>query len=330
MSTFTKTIIVDLTHEVSEGEYYNTIADATNYLINNEIGGNIIVETGEYILDGTYEEEDGVIFNDKSTIYIPSNTTVTGRGNVVIRVTNQNKSAFINYNLATGDDHITITGFKIVIACGTSAYSSHLIFMQNVSDSVIEKITIEAPTSGNPKGIDPTSSAILFYATQHNCMRNTVKQCCIRDYGATVSDPLGTQYNYGAGLSFAKEENSTGICCDSIVKNNHITGCYDNLYCSFAERITVTGNIFSKAGYTMKDGYDYYALNISLARCKRMIISGNQINDTDPALGSHGLYPSGCEGCIYSGNIFYGNADGGLKIRYAGTNIANNYYSAAA
>ncbi|MFA6471451.1 MAG: hypothetical protein WCU00_05350 [Candidatus Latescibacterota bacterium] len=41
-------------------------------------------------------------------------------------------------------------------------------------------------------------------------------------------------------------------------------------------------------------------------------------NETDPTTGSHGIYPSGCEGLIISENIVYGNHGNGIKPRFAG------------
>jgi hypothetical protein len=148
MSQFTKTIIVDSDHDRVVGEYYKTIMDATYYFISNSIGGTIIVESGEYFIDGRYEEEG---LNDKRTIRILSYTTLIGRGNVVVKVTNPNQNAFRNFHInddVNKDSNIILSGFKIVIACGYyNKYENHLIFMQNVSNSRFEKLTIDAPTA---------------------------------------------------------------------------------------------------------------------------------------------------------------------------------------
>lgn len=332
MSTFTKTIIVDLTHDVSEGEYYKTIADATNYFIKKEIGGKIIIETGEYILDGTYEEKSGNIINDKRTIFIPLNTTLIGRGNVVVKVTNPSLMAFANAHWTDGDNHITLSGFKIIVASDTGPYSEHLIRMQNVSDSIIEKIYIEAPINDNPRGVNPEKFAILFYSNGHDCARNKVIQCVIKNYG--TADPVLPGYNYGNGIGFTRNI-SPFICCDSIVKNNYVSECFFNLTITDAQRMIVQGNILSRATGQISVVHPAWtevknALNISLGACTDVIIRGNQCNETDSTTGAHGIYPSGCERVVISGNVVCGNRDCGIKPRFTGTNIVDNYYSEAA
>jgi hypothetical protein len=146
MSSFTKTIIVDRT----ASSYPHTIREGVDQLPAQ--GGVVIVEAGEYEIDGTNSTED------KRSVSIPSNVTLIGRGNVVVKVTQPGTEvnpihAFTNADQTNGNTNITITGFKIVVACGESGpYNSHLIFFQNVSDCLIEKITIVAPESENYKG----------------------------------------------------------------------------------------------------------------------------------------------------------------------------------
>jgi hypothetical protein len=62
MCAFTKTLIVD----VNGGGDYLTIKEAAYDLYSQGNGGVIIVESGNYYIDGT---------GDKTTIYIPSNNT---------------------------------------------------------------------------------------------------------------------------------------------------------------------------------------------------------------------------------------------------------------
>jgi hypothetical protein len=334
MSTFTKTKIVD----ADGGGDYTSIREATKYFIDNNIGGIVYVESGLYEIDGT---NNGV---DKRRIEIPSNVTLIGHGNVVIKVTAPDQSAFMNYNQETGNDRITITGFKIVVACGTNGpYNTHLIFMQNVSNSVIEKLTIEAPydqdhpNETNPRGVAWGKYAILFYArdydVRHDCKNNIIRQCFINNFGNIDPYDQGvkTKYKYGNGIGFSQHNQSEGICSENIVKNNYVALCHTNLYCLYAERNTIKGNIFIKAiGYDSGD--PGLAINIGLERCKNMVLIGNQINETDKEstpnkTGSHGLYPSGCKGLIVKGNVFFKNADAGIKIRFTCNAALNQDYS---
>ena len=107
MSSFTKTKIVDC----DGGGDFSTIREATDYFINNNIGGVIYVESGVYEIDGTN------INGDKRTVIVPSNTTIIGRGNVEVRVTQPGTEeepiqAFTNSDWQDGNERITISGFK--------------------------------------------------------------------------------------------------------------------------------------------------------------------------------------------------------------------------
>lgn len=321
MSQYTKTIIVDPSRPPS------TIGAGIVAL--GVSGGTVIVEAGTYDIGGSGEPP----------VSIPSNVTLIGRGNVVVRVTQPGTDpnwvhAFTNSDHTGGNTNIVLSGFKIVVTCGNSGpYNSHLIFMQNVSDSVIEKITIEAPASGNPKGVDQNQYAILFYSNGHDCQRNTIRQSVIRDFGRTKTDePIeNDKYKYGHGIGFSKQSGATGICCDSVVRNNHVSSCFFNIDCLYAERIIILGNIFVRAiGKQITTNDTKYALNASLYRCKNITVLGNQLNDTDPTVGSHGIYPSGCEGLVIMGNVVSGNRESGIKPRFTGTvetPCTDTYYS---
>ena len=293
MGEFTKTIIVDLDHDEDPGHYRKTIKAAVGDL--GTSGGMVIVEAGVYTI-GTGD-----------MIEVPSNTTIIGRGNVEIRVTAPGISVFRNYHFNVTpyyDARIVLSGFKIVVACPSDAYNNHLIWMQNVSDCLIEKITIEAPSDINPYGIKPGSFAILLYSFSSDkyCHSNIIRQCVIREFGATVSSV--NKYGYGIGLT--RQKDTQYFCCDTIVKNNHVSGCLTSLYCSFAERIIIQGNIFTRNK----------EMNISFDQVKNTIVKGNQINESDAETGSHGFYPSGCEGLIILGNIVFGNRESGIKPRF--------------
>ncbi len=133
MSLFSKTVIVDSDHIEEQGKYYQTIEKAAKYFRDNEIGGVIIVESGTYIIDGT---------GYKTTVLIPKNVTIIGRGNVIVKVTDENQIAFRNADWVNGNERITISGFKIIVECNTIPYNKHLVDFRNVKNCIIEKLTI--------------------------------------------------------------------------------------------------------------------------------------------------------------------------------------------
>jgi parallel beta-helix repeat protein len=296
MSSFTKTIIVDQT----DPNYPNTIQEGVSLLPTE--GGVVYVESGEYIID-----------SDTETVKIPSNTTLIGRGNVVVKVTQPGTelnpiNAFRNANLSTGNTNITITGFKIQVACENNPYRSHLIFLQNVSNCRLEKLYIEDVSAyGVYRDTTPTKVeeyvAIYIYSNGHNCKNNTIIQCRIKNFGKDTG-----ALNFGYGICFNTQNAATGICCDSIVKNNYITNCLTNLYSAHSERILIRGNIFRESR----------VCHINITQCKNWIIKGNQMNFADSEIGSHGVYLSGCEGSIIAGNIVHNNRKDGIKLRHAG------------
>jgi hypothetical protein len=292
MSQYTKTLIVDA--DGGQGVYTNIQSAALALTPPTGNGGVIIVERGVYNIE-----------DQNDLIQIPSNTTLIGRGNVVVNVITSDQSAFTNSNHNVGNTNITITGFKIKVACGDDGpYNSHLIFFQNVSDCLIEKLTIDAPEGENWKGVATDKYAIYIYSNGQDCKRNTIRQCHITRFGRTIPNPPTRMYGYGIG--FNRQGGTSGICCDSIVKNNYITNCLTNLYSAHSERILIRRNIFRESR----------VCHINITQCKNWIIKGNQMNFADSEIGSHGVYLSGCEGSIIAGNIVHHNGGDGIKLRY--------------
>lgn len=138
MGAFSKTLIVDLDHVEVEGQYYQTIENAAKYFRDHTIGGTIIVESGEY-----------TIASLSDTVFIPSNVTLIGSGNVVVNVTS-NQTAFTNSDHINGNNNITLTGFKIVVTddVDTNEYEGQVIDLRNVTNCILEKLYI---TTTNPQ-----------------------------------------------------------------------------------------------------------------------------------------------------------------------------------
>jgi hypothetical protein len=327
MSSFTKTLIVD----ADGGGDYKTIRQAAKYFIDNQIGGVIYVESGEYVIDGTHNDQDPNV-PDKRTVLIPNNTTLIGRGNAIVKVTAADQSAFRNEPDDTGtNNHITLIGFKIIVACGTEEeypytpipYASHLIDFRNVSNCTIEKITIDTPDNLNPGGVELDWYAILIYSNGKDCVNNIIRQCHIEKFGNTIinTPPAEPTYNWGSGIGLSRNINLPDYNCkNNIIKNNYVAYCHPCLYCFFAEQNIIRGNIFKKGiGEDARTSPSIYGCNINIVQCKNMVIIGNQVNETDPNTGGHGLYPSGCTSCVIMGNIFNKNRDAGIKIRFAGS-----------
>jgi len=80
-------------------------------------GGVVIVEEGEYEIDGT---------GYKTTVDVPDNCTIIGRGDVLLTVT-ANVPLFKNEDFGViGKSRILISGFKIHVNLTSGTYSNHL------------------------------------------------------------------------------------------------------------------------------------------------------------------------------------------------------------
>ena len=153
MSEFTKTVIVDPT----ETGYPHTIQDGINEIWDPPTVtacGVVIVEQGVY-----------EISSESDIVKIPSNVTLIGRGNVIVKI-NGDFTAFQNFDQANGNSRIRISGFKIVVGeAAQQPYNSDVIYMKNVSDSIIEKLTITSEEGEYAKGIYPVSYTHLTLPT---------------------------------------------------------------------------------------------------------------------------------------------------------------------
>ena len=184
MSEFTKTLIVDSSLQNPVYPYYNSIKKAAQYFINHvpPIGGVIIVERGTY----TFDEEDDYPTNNnwRTTVYIPSNVTIIGRGNAVIEV-NNNVPVFKNADQSGGNERITISGFKIVVKFGDEKFSKNVIDLKAVTKCVIEKMYITYDQT-KTNGVHYENAAIAIWGSlsPERYSRDTIiRQCSVVDYG---------------------------------------------------------------------------------------------------------------------------------------------------
>jgi parallel beta-helix repeat protein len=297
MSAFTKTLIVDA--DPNAPSDYHDIATAANYL-SGVGGGKIIVEAGEYEIDGTA---------GKLTVDVPSNTTIIGPGNVIVKVT-ANVPAFRNLHYNSGSDsNIVISGFKIIIAYEENDYSTHPIWLQNTINCIVEKVYVTSKyVVGETETlyrIDNNSNAIFLYGTAANGSHdNTIKQCWVEDYGKTEGD----EYYYGSGIGlFASSETEDNYIARNIVINNFTSNTLYGCYMVGARQTVVRGNVFSCANFSSGD---IRSTGISSRYCDGSSIIGNIMRNNI----SHGIYISNSSNCTVFGNISSQNEECGIKV----------------
>lgn len=292
MSKYSKVIIVN--------PYYGpTIREALDRLSN---GGYIIVESGIYTID----DED-------NRLMIPSNTTLIGKGNVVINVKG-NVRAICNKSSEDGNERITISGFKIVVCKEATPYNNHLVFFQNIKNSLIKNLTITMEQDFLSQGIISGNAAILLYSAgeEKYCSDNTISQCHIDYYGKIYN----TNYNFGNGIVLSTYETNISKCKNNLLKNNRVLGCATNCYLINSSNNTITDNIFSmsQGGIQGHDG-------ILLWKSCNNILSNNICNNN----AEHGIYSSGCKHCTIQNNILHANAASGIQLRFANPNVSDEY-----
>ena len=303
MSAFTKTLIVDASHQEVVGQYYQTIKKATQYFIDREIGGTIIVEQGEYL----FNEQD-ITGNWNTTVYVPSNVTIIGTGNVVIRITTVNNiSVFKNASPSEGNTNIKIEGFKIIYdGPENEMLTMHPVFLTNCSKCRLKNLTIT--TNNKPVFIDADNivSAIYFYSPE----MVTIEGCRIHDFGAINSD----KYFYGGGIELYE-----------------------------SSRCIIKNNIISQVGFTpiLEIGSNMLNISSNIVFDIKVVVSGIQMGTTNSVVKgnivnkagneivtSHGYYSSGGKNAAVFGNIFNGNSKSGVHLRYADiTKLDTLYYA---
>ena len=319
MSVFTKTLIVDGSLINPNPPYFNAIKAATQYFIDHQVGGTIIVEQGIYDFDEA-DDFEGLNVNTKTTVYIPSNVSIIGNGNVVIRITRSDISAFKNAN--TSNTNIKISGFKIIYdgPADTEEHpklSTHLVYLTNCSKCRLKNLTI----TSNNKNIDREAFAICITSnTQNTCWGNIIEGCRIYDFGSASPG------YYGGGIMVSGSTQLTNPQFN-IIKNNIISQvgsisgdeeCKGSGILIFynvdpndpdepavPNNMIISNNILFDLKGNHTEGVSSRAINYVL---KGNIFDGCRV---------HGFYPSGATKCAAFGNISVNNDSTGIHLRYA-------------
>ncbi len=236
MSDFTKTVMVDPDGPYIQYLRYLSIQDAVNDTYIQSRGGTIIVEQGTYTI------------GSGQTPMIPSNTTLIGRGNAVIKIDNGDESAFraANHANTNSNSRIVISGFKIIVKVDN--YANHAIWLQNTSDCIVEKVYVTSLDGETYYPIDNNSNAILLRATVDNkCINNTVRQCSVVNYGRFYSGV----YDYGSGITVfsytPSEQPQTKYCKRNSIINNYTDHTLHGCILNGALETSVLGNVFINA-----------------------------------------------------------------------------------
>ncbi len=270
MGNFTKTVIVAPDNPDPNLQTINQgIAALLGY------GGVVIAEQGTYEIDG--------VTTGKETIEVPSNVTIIGRGNAVIEVTG-NYSAFKNADQTNGNERIQIEGFKIQQNC-SELYEQHLILMNSVTDSVLERLYIEDTST---IGVEALNGAAICFT--NSCTGNTLSQCTIAGFGKEYVAGEETYLNYGFGVVFSVD------CERNTIKNNSIQGCSTALYLRLCNNNIITSNVISDTSKVINQKGGTGAL---IEDSEFTSFRNNQLYNT----AGKAVYISSSNGCTITGNV---------------------------
>ncbi len=271
-----------MTIHVEPGSPIPTIPYAISQL--GDKGGIIIVESGEYDINSS----DDVAF-------LPSNITIRGRGaSSVIKVNSVWNAAFKN---VAPIKHLAISDLQLRIATpGENTYTGNLVNLSRVNDVNLENIRIDADNSqiGSKGEIKITNTGIFLDSCN----------------GARIRDCKAS----GVFMAYYMQN-----CQWGRIQDNDAEGCFCNCFVNASEHIKITDNFFHDSLYTGPAGGLHALLEgsdgVLAMDSKYLTISSNHlVNNSE-----HGLYLSGCTGCVENGNIILGNGEQGMQIRYSGT-----------
>ena len=295
MAEFTKTIIVDTTHAEQAGQYYQTIQAAVNYLSNNTTGGVIIVEAGTYSVS--------------STISVPSNTTIIGRGYVTISVS-ADVPVFQNTNYNSGvNSRIVISGFTIDINYSSTTYNQSVIDMKRVSNSIIEKITFKVTSSG---GVSNGRASVRFEGDASNlCEGNVITQCYVSDFGKYYN----SIYYYGHGVYLKT------YCKRNVINDNYFRNCQGHIFIEdhSEENIISNNTIYSSPS----SGADYEGIHILSSHYN--CVEGNTIDGAEA--GNHGIRIEQSKGYSVQNNVCKSLPGNGILLDSASVSYPSDFNS---
>jgi parallel beta-helix repeat protein len=260
MSEFTKTIIVD----GDGGGDETNIAAAITALGGN--GGVIYVE---------YFYNNGNYYPITNPISVPSNVTLIGKGNVILNVTS-NESVFVNSQQLTGNERISISGFKIKIAYVEDDYTHPVVHFKQVTNCILEQLSILNDTGS----IDPSADAILLEGSgseDDTCIGNKISQCNINNFesGTGIHLKGGCRYNIVDANSI--DQTSLNIHIEqapkNIISDNILTNPSENeskgLHIDGSDHCNASGNIVSM----------HHGKGISLEKSQYCTLDGNSCSD---------------------------------------------------
>jgi len=319
MGEFTKTVIVD--SEPGSSTPYHSIQDGIDALGGS--GGTVIVEKGIYSI------------GQNQDIYIPSNVTLIGRGDVVLEITHKDTSAFRAENHATpngSNSRIVISGFKIVVK--VDDFENHPIFLRNVSNCIIEKVYVTSRYDANTvykiNAVSSGTTAILLitYGANGVCEDNIIRHCAVVDFGKTVPGHPGVhiedEHYYGYGIGITSVTDSAMKCKRNRVINNYLRNTLGYSLVG-AEDSIVSGNIAAYTQWLWNNGtqvYDPWS-GFSLRYCDNSSVVGNQAHLNT----GHGIYLSESSRCSLCGNICANNMSDGMKLNTEDVESQYNTYS---
>lgn len=343
MAGFTKTRIVD----GNGGGTDLTIASALTALGDN--GGTIIVE-----------RYDGGNYTIASSLSVPSNTTIIGRGNVVLDVSGSGP-AFQNADQQNGNSRIVISGFKINITA--SGYSYKVIDMKGIDNCIFENLTfsVSGLVSGSQGAIYIGTSIGQTYSTN-----NIITSCKINNYvyGIFIDSNSGkiimqdntiTSCTTGCYLintndNIISGNVITGSTSDAIklsssdyaaINNNQcLSSSYKGIFLNSSSHCAVNGNVCKS-----NNGSGIYLEGVSGNNSEYNTISGNSCSTNSAGISinaysrlntfdgntsilnsGYGIIStgSGTEKNCVTGNVVYSNASGQISLSGSGNVNANN------
>jgi len=272
-------------------DVYLTIKEAVDALGVN--GGNVIVESGDYAIDGT---------GNKTTIEIPSNCTITGNGNVNITVT-ANVTLFKNTGFGTeARTRINISGMKIYVNMSSGGYQQNLIHFKGLINGTIQDFTISAATGA----VAADKAAIKlegFYRED-----NAVDYPCS---GIVVTRNSIEKFSVGISLKGFDVDHQD--CTENMVTGNLIKTCTNAVVLDQAPFNIISGNnITGSSTCAMKTlGSDMNS------------IVGNIVANGD----ADGVVIDQSYGCVISGNAFAHNTTRDLHLKSANSSYKSKFHS---
>lgn len=242
-------------------------------------GGSVIVEEGEYIIEG---------IGQKTTIAFPENCSLIASGNVTIKV-NTDIPLFTTFNVS----RVYISNFSIKINMPTLSYTSDLVSLIGSSHCVLEQLNISVMA-----GIAGTGySAIIigegeYLSEYYASLSNIVSQCTIR--------------NFDCGISLDGGSSVRNNCSENMINGNVIIDCTNAIYLEYTQKNIISSNRI-------------YNSSVSTCNCIKLVQSDlNTITENVCTVGQNrtindGVFLEHSNNCAIIGNACF-NIEKGIHI----------------